>query len=467
MSTIKVNEAQLGQSAESVDNYTFSNLTGVLNLQNGSAGNSQENLISVQATGNIDIAADTTISGSFVVPTATVSKTNTNVSNVQYVDNAINTYCDYYNLIPQWQTIATTGAFHSDLVFDSQGNIFVAVANSYNGTNNNCTSYVYKITPQGTFTQFASSAVYYGHHTALAIDSSDNLFWAVTSYFNGTNNNTTSNVYKITPAGSMSTFASVATLGGSGTSLAFDRNGNLYWAVMNLYNGTTNNLTGSVYKITAAGTLTTLATVNTAGAYGTKLLFDSTGNLFWAVSNSGYSGATIQTQYVYKIDMAGVLSVFASHSVESSVECDLAFDSTGNLHWALSSFNTADLTANMTQYLFKLSSTGAKTTVATVGFNACIGTNIAFDAADNIYWVVNRENNGTTFSLSAYVFKINASTGLVSRLASIPTTGGRTSRLEFDSSYQNLYWTVCNNTNGTTPNINSYVHVLSAQSYFI
>jgi hypothetical protein len=161
------------------------------------------------------------------------------------------------------------------------------------------TSYVYKITPAGTLTTFASVATSGGTGTSLIFDSTGNLYWAVNNYYNGTTYNQTSYVFKITPAGTLTTFASQATIGAQGTSLVFDSTGNLYWAVSNNFNGTTWTLTSYVYKITPAGTKTTFASAATNGAFGTSLIFDSTGNLYWAVNNQYNNTTYNQTSYIY------------------------------------------------------------------------------------------------------------------------------------------------------------------------
>jgi hypothetical protein len=48
----------------------------------------------------------------------------------------------------------------------------------------------------------------------------------------------------------MTTFASQATTGASGTSLAFDASGNLYWAQSYAHNGTTYSINSYLHVMT-------------------------------------------------------------------------------------------------------------------------------------------------------------------------------------------------------------------------
>lgn len=93
-------------------------------------------------------------------------------------------------------------------------------------------------------------------------------------------------------------FASQATIGPFGTALAFDTSGNLYWAVSNYYNGTTYNLTSYIYKITPGGTKTTFASQSGFGTASSTLVFGGN-NLYWALMNYGESTSPCQNSYIY------------------------------------------------------------------------------------------------------------------------------------------------------------------------
>jgi hypothetical protein len=194
------------------------------------------------------------------------------------------------------------GATSTDLKFDTIGNLYWAITNQEFSATYTQTSYVYKITPAGSMTTFASVVTTGGSGTSLVFDASGNLYWAVTNWFNGTTYNLTSYVYKITPAGSMTTFSSVATIGAVRTSLISDSNGNMYWAVSNYYNATTYNLTSFVYKIGLNGSLTTFASNLSTGAQGCSLASDVFGNLY-LTNGSYYNGTTYNlNSYIYRFN---------------------------------------------------------------------------------------------------------------------------------------------------------------------
>ena len=95
-------------------------------------------------------------------------------------------------------------------------------------------------------------------------------------------------IFKFTPAGTKSTFASGQSLS---EDLAFDRFGNLFEA---------DGGSGMIFKFTPAGTKTTFAS-GLSGPFG--LAFDAAGNLFVADASSGT---------IFKFTPAGSKSTFAS-----------------------------------------------------------------------------------------------------------------------------------------------------------
>ena len=133
------------------------------------------------------------------------------------------------------------------------------------------------------------------------------------------------NIYKFTPDGVQSTFAS----GLSGLrGLAFDSAGNLF--VSDSTAGLGGSINGTIYKFTPDGVRTTFASgseLNTT----TGLACDSAGNLFVSEYGSGVKGGTVNgVPIIYKFAPSGVRTTFASPS-ELNGPTALAFDSTGNL----------------------------------------------------------------------------------------------------------------------------------------
>lgn len=116
------------------------------------------------------------------------------------------------------------------LAFDSAGNLFVG--DGYGNGHGRVT----KVTPNGTKTLVASGLSF----PSVALDSAGNLF--VSNQGNG-------DIYKYTPHGAQSTFATVGSGGNNG--MAFDQAGNLFLATA----------AGPIVKITPDGAQSTFATV--------------------------------------------------------------------------------------------------------------------------------------------------------------------------------------------------------------
>lgn len=189
------------------------------------------------------------------------------------------------------------------LAFDKSGNLFVADDGS---------GAVYKFTPAGVRTTFASGLPTLPARVGLAFDSAGNLFVAAGV-----------TIYKFTPTGARTTFATVR-LGANG--LAFDRAGNLFVAagVFELF----SDKTGLVYKFTPTGVRTTFASDL---YFPFALAFDSPGNLF--VADGGYDGYDFPVlgAAVYKFTPSGLRSTVASEIDQSVIPAGLAIDSADNL----------------------------------------------------------------------------------------------------------------------------------------
>ena len=204
------------------------------------------------------------------------------------------------NTIFKYTRTGTRSTFTSDLfqpqalAFDRRGNVFVTDLENCVPTGGSCfpPSNIFRFTPSGEKSTFASVA---SQLFGLAFDGSDNLFVA-----------TGPAIIKITPAGTQSTFASGLD---KVSSLVFDRLGNLYAAVNPAG-------PGSILKFAPNGSRSTFASLPTRTSF-PGLAFDGAGNLFVVL------GSTIM-----KITPAGSKSTFVSGDFE---EYALAFDEQGNL----------------------------------------------------------------------------------------------------------------------------------------
>ena len=134
-----------------------------------------------------------------------------------------------------------------------------------------------------------------------AFDSSGNLY--VADYGNNT-------IFKVTPAGSVSTFVSAGLIG-SPTGLAFDSSGNLYVASYS---------TNTISEVTPAGVVSSFVSSGLSGPEG--LAFDSGGNLYAANALNGT---------INKVTPGRLVSIFVPSSAGLSNPEGLAFDSSGKL----------------------------------------------------------------------------------------------------------------------------------------
>ncbi|WP_161554290.1 choice-of-anchor tandem repeat GloVer-containing protein [Stenotrophobium rhamnosiphilum] len=178
------------------------------------------------------------------------------------------------------------------LVQGVDGNLYGTTTTA--GSSNKGT--VFKITPAGTLTtlhSFAGGTTDGNGPSAGLVPGSDGNFYGVT-FLGGTNNNGT--VFKITPSGTLTTlysFTGGADGGRSTVALVQGNDGNFYGTTP--YGG--SGSTGTVFKITPTGVLTTLYSFSTNGNNGvaaSALVLGSDGN-FYGTTNRGGKFATPTT----------------------------------------------------------------------------------------------------------------------------------------------------------------------------
>ena len=394
-----------------------------------------------------------TFTGQPTVPTAPTSTDTNQIANTAFVHNVVGTIYGggtstiTYGSASPFTSATTSGAAGTAMVFDSAGNGYWAIANHNTGANYNVTSYIYKITSAEVITQFASASTNGALATALVIDGSGNLYWAIANSYNGTTHALNSYIYEITSGGTQTVFATASTIGASGTALAFDGSGNLYWAISNNYDGTTYNQTSNVYKITGGGIQSTFTSVSTSGALGTSLAFDTTGNLYWAVINNNNDTTNSLTSYVYKITGGGVRTTFTTASTTGGYGTSIAFDVQGNLYWAVTNYGVG--TSSLVNYVFRINSAAESSTFTSATITGAQGTSLIIDGQSNVLWAIAVFGTGSLAETS-FLYEVTPS-AVSTALDAVTIAGNKGTSLSLDGS-GNIYWSLANYT-GTTSKI--------------
>ncbi len=263
-------------------------------------------------------------------------------------------------------------------VFDSSGNLYV---------NNELANTISKVTPGGTVTTFASSSLFRSP-MGLAFDNSDNLY--VANFGNNT-------ISKVTQNGVASTFVD-NTHGLAGpTGLAFDRNGNLFIS---------NSGINTISKVTPAGVVSTFVD-NSHGLAGPfQLAFDQAGILY--VANGGAA--------ITKVTPNGVTSTVLDSSQGLKSGHSLAFDGSGNLYAS---------SGAITPQIIEVSAAGIVRGIPLYTNNVNGTPNLgsfAFDASGNLFFadlIANTIDKTTTMSILATTSQITIRSSVPSRPMSL------------------------------------------------
>jgi uncharacterized repeat protein (TIGR03803 family) len=243
------------------------------------------------------------------------------------------------------------------LTFDSGGNLY---GTTRDGGVNDYGS-VFKLTPGGSLSTLVSFSSAKGSFPqgGLIADSGGNLYG--TTRQGGTADYGT--IFKLTPSGTLSTLASFSSISSGrypNAALTVDVSGNLFGTTS--YGGT--NDYGTLFKLSPAGTLTTLASLT--GASGANpsanpyagLTVDSGGNFY----STAYGGGTSTVGTVFKLASAGFISLIGDSNADNHVDfTDLValaqhYGQLGNATWAEGDFtrdgavNFADLVALAQHY---------------------------------------------------------------------------------------------------------------------
>ncbi len=198
--------------------------------------------------------------------------------------------------------ITNIPSYISQMAFDPSGNLY---ALGWYPSN-----VLYKITPSGSVSTFATPPGN-GADWGMACDTAGNVYVADNSANAGT-------IIKYSPNGAPSTFATGLGGGVELGSMVFDGSGNLFVSKAFTSGSPTQ---ADIYRITPGGTVSTYATVACHEALG--LAFDKAGNLY---ADGDYA---LDPWVIYKITSDGGVSTFATGLCEPE---GLVIDPSGNLY---------------------------------------------------------------------------------------------------------------------------------------
>jgi uncharacterized repeat protein (TIGR03803 family) len=264
----------------------------------------------------------------------------------------------------------TDGAYpRAALVQGTDGNLYGTT--SYGGTSSNCLDEthnvqgcgtVFKITPAGTLTTLHSFNLTDGASPQAAlVQGTDGNFYGITN-FGGTSSNCFDEIYnvqgcgtafKITPEGVLTTLHSFSGLDGFEPKAALVQatDGNFYGTT---YSGGAAS-GGTVFKITPGGTLSTLHDFGTVGASGPNVLVQATDGSFY--------GTTFRTSAIFRLRVFPAITFstaslnFGSQALnETSVAKTVTLTNTGG--------NTVDISSITTSTSFEVSSNTCEATLA-------------------------------------------------------------------------------------------------------
>ena len=293
----------------------------------------------------------------------------------------------------------------SPLVQASDGDFY---GTSYFGGANNYGS-IFKMTARGALTTIYNFNNTDGASpTGQLIQASNGSFYGSTTY-GGANGYAYGSIFKITPAGTLTTLHSFAETDGENpcSNMVLATDGNLYGVTRaGGPTGYCSNGCGTVFKISQAGTLTTLymfqGSGGVDGVYPCGLIQASNGDFYGATN---YGGAN-NFGTVFKITPTGVLTTLHSFNIADGLypSSDLMQASNGNIYGTTQ--EGGDLSCNSPYgcgVIFKVSSAGTVTTAYSFTTTAYPDTRLVQATDGNFYGTTFEDgtnNYGTIFKLT-------------------------------------------------------------------
>jgi uncharacterized repeat protein (TIGR03803 family) len=304
------------------------------------------------------------------------------------------------------------------LALGTDGNLYGTTSYGGSGTNNGT---FFKVTSTGIATLLSFTSADGGQPSGTLVQGTDGNFYGTTVYGGASNYGT---VFKITPTGTLTTLHSFSGSDGEYpyAGLIQGTDGNFYGTTEQ---GGSSSLYGTVYKITSAGTLTTLHSFTSsdgANPYG-GLVQATDGNFYGTTEAGGPYSCGCGT--VFKITSAGTLTTIYDLGTGSSDGANpyagLIQGTDGNLYGTTSSGGTYAHGA-----VFKITTAGTMTTLhsfcSTLHNNYCTDGN---DPTGGLAQDTNGTFYGTTFAGGTYGYGtvFSLSDGLGAFVKTVPTSG--------------------------------------------
>lgn len=199
-------------------------------------------------------------------------------------------------------------------------------------------------------------------------------------------------------------------------SVTADNSGNVYWAVVESRTGSTYSFDSHVYKRDINGVVTTYATVNQAGACGTSLIYNPVdGALYWAIA-SYYNGASyVLASTVYRIMSSTTKNLYATVTPTSghgAIRTSLAIGASGEIYWSLTSHYNGATYTNARSFIYKLVFVSNGALATRTVYVEKVGTGFIGDAlvvvGTDLYWAQGMYTDGTTKIGTTIITKITS-----------------------------------------------------------
>lgn len=315
------------------------------------------------------------------------------------------------------------------MAMDASGNIYWALVTDVAGATN-CK--LLKISPTGeilyTYTVISPQAT----STALVVDPGGPVYWAIANYSALSGSPATSTVYRYNPtSGATNLYWSETVIGSYGTALAYV-NGSLYWALS--FGGTTSD-SGMCYTFRLTGITGTTAQYHVLYASQTGHLAMRTSllgvgtSIFWAITNTWNGTTSTLPCSIYNITSAIAPSAspaFAANTAPalvtrtmiSAVDISMVHQA-GYIHWATACGNEHTTSQQNQCHLYRTRiSDGATHISGERWFDHAVSTSVAIDPTGILYWAICSAMDSTgSDSTYAQVFAVDPATRAVVPIA--------------------------------------------------